>query len=116
MSQVNLNETGIKKFRKGKGPLAGVCAGIGIYTGIPPIIVRIAFVVLPFLLDFFWIGLFIYIVLAIFMPKANREHKRQYTAAAVESLQEKKKVACPSCNHKNAPTQNFCVNCEEQLF
>lgn len=33
-----------KKFRRGKGPIGGVCEGIGKYTNMDPVIWRLIFV------------------------------------------------------------------------
>jgi len=47
----------------------GVCGGLAQYYGIDPVIVRLIFVVLLFIHG---IGFFIYIILAIIMPKPEK--------------------------------------------
>lgn len=49
--------------------IEGVCGGIAEYFGIDPVIVRLIFVVLLFING---IGFFIYIILAIIMPKPEK--------------------------------------------
>lgn len=50
--------------------IEGVCGGLAEYFGIDPVIVRLIFVVLLFING---IGFFIYIILAIIMPKAENQ-------------------------------------------
>ena len=49
--------------------IEGVCGGLAQYFGVEPVIVRLIFVVLLFMNG---IGLFIYIILAIIMPKPEK--------------------------------------------
>jgi phage shock protein C len=49
--------------------IAGVCGGLAEYFGIDSVIVRLVFVMLVFLNG---VGLFLYIILAIIMPKAEQ--------------------------------------------
>ena len=47
--------------------ISGVCGGLGQYFGVDPTIVRLAFVFLAF---YHMLGVWVYIVLAILLPKA----------------------------------------------
>ena len=104
-----------KEFRKSSGPLFGVCGGIADYTGIPPIIVRVAAVVGIFPTS----GLLIlaYVLLAIFMPKANKDHLRGYTEGKGQIVQKiNRDVSCDNCGEMNAPKRNYCQSCGEALY
>ena len=52
------------KLYRGDGPLLGVCAGLGEYFGVDPVLIRILFVVAVL---GFGTGVLIYIVLALVM-------------------------------------------------
>lgn len=70
-----------KRLRRNKidGVLGGVCAGLGDYFNIDPIIVRIAYVASIFFLG---VPLFIYFVLWIFVPSDKRApYRREYRQA-----------------------------------
>ena len=70
-----------KCLRRNKidGVLGGVCAGLGDYFNIDPIIVRIAYVASIFFLG---VPLFIYFILWIFIPSDKRApYKREYRQA-----------------------------------
>ena len=72
---------GPKRLRRNKidGVVGGVCAGIGDYFGIDPVIIRIIAV-----LTFFFTGvtLFLYVLLWIFVPADNRApYHREYREA-----------------------------------
>lgn len=60
--------TKITKSRTDK-VIEGVCGGLAQYFGIDPVIVRLIFVVLLFING---IGFFLYIILAIIMPKPEK--------------------------------------------
>lgn len=45
--------------------IAGVCGGIGEYSGIPPILIRLGMILFGFCL----IGILVYIVAAVMMPE-----------------------------------------------
>lgn len=72
-----------KRFRRNKidGVMGGVCSGIGDYTGLDPVIVRI----LAVILFFFLLGpiiFLIYLALWIFVPADNRApYYREYREA-----------------------------------
>lgn len=51
---------------KGKGWLGGVCAGIGYWLGVPTWLVR---VVWAFLILVYGLGILLYLLLWVFMPK-----------------------------------------------
>ena len=70
-----------KKLRRNKidGVFGGVCAGIGDYIGLDPIITRILFVALVIFTGF---PLIIYFLLWVFIPKDNRApYRREYREA-----------------------------------
>ena len=72
-----------KQFRRNKidGVIGGVCAGIGDYTGLDPVIVRIL-TVLSFFLLLGPIVIFVYIGLWIFTPSDNRApYRREHLRA-----------------------------------
>ena len=52
----------------------GVCGGLGNYFQIDPILIRILFVLLFFAGG---TGLFVYIILAIMIPKSKKEEKKE---------------------------------------
>lgn len=107
--------TDVRQLRKSKGPLAGVCGGLGEYTGIPPILIRIAFVI--FLFAGFGLSLVAYIILAIFLPKSNREHLRQSKKNQdLNLISSKGTVVCSNCGKKNIRSRNFCTECGANLF
>lgn len=70
-----------KRLRRNKidGVFGGVCAGLGDYFEIDPIIVRIAYVLS---ILFFGVPLFIYFILWIFIPSDKRApYRREYRQA-----------------------------------
>ncbi len=70
-----------KRLRRNKidGVLGGVCAGLGDYFGIDPIIMRIIFVMLVI---FTGIPLLVYFILWIFIPSDKRApYRREYREA-----------------------------------
>ena len=54
-----------KKLYRGDGPILGVCAGLGEYFEVDPVLVRIIFVVSVIV---FGTGILIYLILALVMP------------------------------------------------
>lgn len=56
--------------------ISGVCGGLGQYFGVDPTIVRLAFVFLAF---YHMLGVWVYIVLAILLPKAPTGYEEQTT-------------------------------------
>jgi len=70
-----------KRLRRNKidGVLGGVCAGIGDYFNIDPVMVRIAYVTS---IIFLGVPLFIYFILWIFIPSDKRApYRREYRQA-----------------------------------
>lgn len=70
-----------KRLRRNKidGVLGGVCAGLGDYFDIDPIVVRIAYVLS---ILFLGVPLFIYFILWIFIPSDKRApYRREYRQA-----------------------------------
>lgn len=70
-----------KRLRRNKidGVLGGVCAGLGDYFGLDPIIVRIIFVLLVVFTAF---PLLVYFILWIFIPSDKRApYRREYREA-----------------------------------
>ncbi len=73
------DETANKKTTNGKvlsksitdKKLAGVCGGLAEYLEIDPTIIRLVFVLL--ILSSFGLGIFLYIILAIVMPRAKKD-------------------------------------------
>ena len=51
--------------------LGGVCGGLGEYMGIDPLILRVAFVILAMMNG---VGLTLYVLMWVFMPRAEAEH------------------------------------------
>jgi len=76
-----------KKFQRSRADriLFGVCGGLGDYFNIDPVIVRIIFVVLTF---FSGIGLLLYIVLLIVVPREAGEIVASQRKAKVKELVE----------------------------
>lgn len=86
-----LNEQQPKRFRRNKidGVFCGVCAGIGDYFNIDPVIVRIATVISFFVTGMitFWV----YIGICIFTPCDNRApYRREYRQARKAKRKTKK--------------------------
>ncbi len=70
-----------KRLRRNKidGMLGGVCAGLGDYLNIDPVVVRIAYVASIFFLG---VPLFIYFIMWIFVPSDKRApYRREYRQA-----------------------------------
>jgi len=76
--------TGEKRFRRNKidGVLGGVCAGIGDYVGMDPILVRLIFLGLVLFTGF---PLIIYFVLWFFVPSDKRAPYRREAREAVRA-------------------------------
>jgi len=73
--------TGPNRLRRNKidGVIGGVCAGLGDYLGMDPVIVRIIFVALVFFTGF---PLLVYPILWIFVPSDKRApYHREYREA-----------------------------------
>ena len=86
---------GGKRLRRNKidGVFGGVCAGLGDYFDIDPIIVRIAYVAA---IMFLGVPLFIYFLLWIFIPSDNRApYKREYRQARKARRAHRKNPAEP---------------------
>lgn len=97
---------------KGKGPIAGVCAGLSKKYGIDVTIVRVLFVV--FSLFFFGTGVLIYLILAIVMPSASlaiQDGGGQMNKGGVQEGV----VYCRSCGHSNTDKAKFCKKCGDSL-
>ncbi len=86
LEQPNTSQVSKKLFRNtNKRVLGGVCSGIADYLNIPRIIVRILWLFLTF---FFGIGFFLYFILWIAIPKANKTDyfKKPQTKIANEPI------------------------------
>lgn len=99
---------------KTKGPITGVCGGIGKNLGIDPTIVRILFVVGT--LFFFGTGIIAYVILALIMP---RESSVSLGSAQPDnsptSNSNKDIVFCRNCGFKNETKGKFCRSCGAEL-
>lgn len=69
-----------KSFNK---MIAGVCGGIGEYLNIDATVIRVVYICLSIFSTCFP-GLLLYILLAIFMPKAGTEEKEELRAKSEE--------------------------------
>ena len=121
MNEINktkMIQKGLRKaneFRKSSGPLAGVCGGLAEYTGIPPLIVRIATVIAAF--PMFWVIIPAYILLAIFMPKANKDYQRHYADNNGQIVSKSVfDTQCENCGEMNDSKRNFCQQCSKPLY
>lgn len=80
-------------YRTIKSPkIAGVCGGIAEYFNIDPVLIRILFVILLF---FGMLGLFLYVVLAIIIPKQPQNYELH------ENGQENNNTSEPEENKNN---------------
>ncbi len=59
--------------------IAGVCSGLAAFFGLDPVVIRIIFVILTL---FQGLGVFLYLLLWITVPRSNKQHK---TSSAVIS-------------------------------
>ena len=69
--------------------ISGVCGGLGQYFGVDPTIVRLAFVFLAF---YHMLGVWVYIVLAILLPKAPSGYEEQTTPLTLDEKSQTTKV------------------------
>lgn len=70
--------------------ISGVCSGLGHYFGIDPTLVRLAFVFLAF---YHMLGVWVYLVLAILLPKAPQGYEEQsITVSPIERTQTTKVI------------------------
>jgi len=69
--------------------ISGVCGGLGQYFGIDPTIVRLAFVFLAF---YHMLGVWVYIVLAILLPKAPVGFEEQTTPLTLDEKSQTTRV------------------------
>ena len=86
-----------KRFRRNKidGVVGGVCAGIGDYTGLDPVVVRIAAVILFFASasSVFWV---VYLGLWFFTPSDKRApYRREYREARRAKRKQRKNPTAP---------------------
>ncbi len=92
-----------KKLRRNKidGVFGGVCAGIGDYIGLDPVITRVLFVLLVVFTGF---PFFIYFLLWIFIPSDNRApYRREYR----EAWKARKAKTSTSSNERPVRTASF---------
>ena len=103
-----------REFRKSSGPIAGVLGGIGDYTGIPPLLLRILIVVA---IPLYWITIPSYLLLLIFLPKANKDHMLNYDQDDKQVVKQlKREISCGQCGEANRPDRNYCISCGGNLF
>ncbi|MEM9544709.1 MAG: PspC domain-containing protein [Bacteroidota bacterium] len=104
-----------KEFRKGSGPISGVCGGISEYSGIPAIIVRIATVIGIF--TSFGTVILIYLMLVIFLPRANKYNQNRHRENGGQVIQNlTNDIRCNNCHELNNYKRNYCQKCGHELF
>lgn len=93
-----------KRFRRNKidGVLGGVCAGIGDYTGIDPVIIRILTVIAVLFLG---VPFFIYFALWIFVPKDHRAPYRREYREAYEARSERPEDPVRTANFRDVKSK-----------
>jgi phage shock protein C len=69
--------------------ISGVCSGLGHYFGIDPTIVRLAFVFLAF---YHMLGVWVYLALAILLPKAPQGYEEQTMTINMDGTSQTTKV------------------------
>ena len=69
--------------------IAGVCGGLGGYFGIDPTFVRLAFVFLAF---YHFLGVWVYLVMAILLPQAPPEYDESEIVVKPEERSQTTKV------------------------
>ncbi|MEZ4826579.1 MAG: PspC domain-containing protein [Bacteroidia bacterium] len=118
------------KLRKKRGSLTGVCAGLGEYFGMEPVIFRVIFIVSSF---FSGIGLLAYLALAIFLPMEGADNDAvdgrfrvsgrpnlfddgiHYQAYDADKSPEESLSVCPKCDTVSKPNARFCHKCGARL-
>lgn len=118
------------KLRKKRGSLTGVCAGLGEYFMLSPIVFRIIFIITSF---FSGIGLLAYLGLAIFLPMEGEDtqaadgrfrlNKRpnifddgiDYRKYEADEAPEESLGVCTKCDTVSKPNARFCHKCGERL-
>lgn len=79
-----------KLYRSQKNSMiAGVCSGLANYFGIDPTIVRLAFVFLAF---YHFLGVWVYLVMAILLPQAPPDYDETLTVQPGERTQTTKVI------------------------
>lgn len=127
---IGLNIRTYGKLRKKRGSLTGVCAGLGEYFGLDPIIFRIGFIAASF---FSGIGLIGYLALAIFLPMEDQDdtakdgrfrlhHRPNIFDDGIEVLKNdgadsisSTLSVCPTCDTVSKPDSKFCHKCGTKL-
>lgn len=105
----------VKEFRKSSGPISGVCGGIADYIGIPPLVVRIATIIA--VIELFEFIIPAYILLVIFMPKANKDYLRNYTENNRQTVSRiNSNIQCENCGEVNNAERNYCQKCSNALY
>ncbi len=115
----------MSRLTKAKGPIAGVCAGLGKNLNIDPTIIRIAFVLTSL---FMGLPILIYIVLAVALPKEedvpsfNRSVNQPITSDQLASTPSagatpvaSSVIYCRNCGHQNDAKGKFCRKCGSEL-
>ncbi|MEZ4774654.1 MAG: PspC domain-containing protein [Bacteroidia bacterium] len=118
------------KLKKKRGSLTGVCAGLGEYFGVEPIIFRLIFIVTSF---FSGIGLLAYLGLSIFLPMEGEDNQAtdgrfrlnkrpnifddgiNYRKFEADESPEESLAVCPKCDTVSKPNARFCHKCGERL-
>lgn len=96
-----------KKFRRNKidGVLGGVCAGIGDYIGLDPVIVRVLFVLLIIFTGF---PVIVYFLFWIFIPSDSRApYRREYREARASRKARKARRKAQEEEPRPMPTASF---------
>lgn len=121
-----------KKLTRKRGNLTGVCAGLGDYFQIDPILIRAAFIGSSFFMLPF--NVFAYLGLSVFLPKDEAESwgSFHYTYDEHEKFQHEQEViqekpssrdsmeafalsVCPNCDTVAKPKSKFCHKCGTML-
>ncbi|MEL6676692.1 MAG: PspC domain-containing protein [Bacteroidota bacterium] len=125
-------KVGRRTLTKKPGGITGVCAGIGNYLNIDPVIVRAGFAIGTFMS--FGTGLIIYLGLAAFLPEDEPKEefmpegrtRKRVNLEGLSNLFEEglyQEVpssptplpVCPNCDTVAKPSSKFCHNCGTKL-
>lgn len=81
----------MKKLYRSKkhSMIAGVCGGLGSYLGVDPTFIRLGFVFLAF---YHFLGVWVYLVMAILLPQAPPEYDEREFQAGPEQRSQTTKV------------------------
>lgn len=117
-----------KKLTKKRGNLTGVCAGLGDYLEIDPILIRAGFIAGAFFL--FGTSILLYLGLSVALPddEAEKWGGTKYTYQDYENQLDEKQVirrndpliatslsVCPNCDTVAKPKSKFCHKCGTML-